>query len=69
MAHDLAAAFADLARREGMGLIQVSHQVRRPRADELFWVIEGGKLTQAGPWDELQSAPATPWIERFVGLQ
>ena len=60
MAHDLAAAFADLARREGMGLIQVSHQVRRPQADELFWVIEGGTLTQAGPWDELQRAPATP---------
>lgn len=69
IAHDLALVFAELALREGMGMIQVSHQVRRPQAEDLFWVIEDGRLTQAGPWQALQHTPATPWIERFVSLQ
>jgi len=69
IANDLAQAFGALAKREGMGLIQVSHQVRRPQGDEVFWVIEDGNLTQAGPWQDMQRMPATPWIERFVGLQ
>lgn len=69
IAHDLALAFADLARREGLGVIQVSHQVHAPAPDELFWVVEGGRITQCGHWEDLCRAPATPWIERFVSLR
>jgi ABC-type Fe3+/spermidine/putrescine transport system ATPase subunit len=69
MAHDLAAAFQQLARTHSIGLIQVSHQLVSPRSDEWFWVIESGKLVQSDTWKTLQSQPATPWIERFVALQ
>ncbi len=69
MAAELAAHFDALARRLGMGMIQVSHQVRAPGDDEAFWALENGRLTQAGRWSELKSRPATPWIERFVALQ
>ncbi|MBL8350370.1 MAG: ATP-binding cassette domain-containing protein [Burkholderiaceae bacterium] len=73
IADELGDAFFALARERGMGLIQVTHQVgrhqRTARDDEPFWVIEAGRLTQAGRWDELQRQPATPWIERFVALQ
>ena len=69
MATELAQSFQALALRLGMGLIQVSHQVQRPAADDWFWAMEDGNLTQAGPWAEFQLTPATPWIARFVSLQ
>jgi ABC-type Fe3+/spermidine/putrescine transport system ATPase subunit len=69
IAHDLSRAFSDLARHEGIGMIRVSHQVRAPRRDELFWVMEQGRLTQTGCWADLEDRPATPWIARFVALQ
>ena len=68
MAGDLAQTFLNLAQRCGMGLIQVSHQVRAPADDERFWALEDGALTQAASWADLQARPATPWIARFVGL-
>lgn len=68
MAHELAQAFQSMARRLGMGLIQVSHQVRQPDDDDWFWALEDGQLTQAAPWHQLKSSPATPWIARFVAL-
>jgi ABC-type Fe3+/spermidine/putrescine transport system ATPase subunit len=69
MASVLAQAFQVLAQRESMGIIQVSHQVRRPADDEWFWALEAGTLMQAGRWADLMNSPATPWIERFVALQ
>lgn len=69
MATELAQSFHALTQRLGMGLIQVSHQVQRPADDDWFWAMESGALTQTGPWAELKTSPATPWIERFVGLQ
>jgi ABC-type Fe3+/spermidine/putrescine transport system ATPase subunit len=69
MASELAQSFQALAKRLGMGLIQVSHQVHRPAATDWFWAMEDGRLTQAAPWAELTASPATPWIERFVALQ
>ena len=69
IAHDLGAAFAALALRSGLGVIQVSHHVRQPREEESFWVVEGGALVQSGPWTALKNSPATPWIARFVDLQ
>lgn len=69
MAHDLAHSFQALARRLGMGLIQVSHRVQQPADDECFWAMEDGALTQTGSWAELKTVPATPWIARFVSLQ
>ena len=68
-AHDLGHAFTALAAQRGLGVIQVSHQVRQPGGDESFWVIEDGALSQAGRWSELQQSPRTPWIARFVELQ
>jgi ABC-type Fe3+/spermidine/putrescine transport system ATPase subunit len=69
MATELAQSFQALAQRLGMGLIQVSHQVRRQTDGDWFWAMENGALTQVGPWSELKTSPATPWIERFVDLQ
>jgi ABC-type Fe3+/spermidine/putrescine transport system ATPase subunit len=69
MAGDLAQSFEALAQRQGMGLIQVSHQLQQPDDDSWFWVLEAGALTQAGRWAELKQSPATPWIARFVALQ
>jgi ABC-type Fe3+/spermidine/putrescine transport system ATPase subunit len=73
IADELGNAFFALARERGMGLIQVTHQVGRHQRtgskEEPFWVIEAGRLTQSGRWDELQHQPATPWITRFVALQ
>lgn len=69
MAHELSQAFQALAHRLGMGLIQVTHQLLAPAADDTFWALENGHLTQAGHWADLQTRPATPWIERFVALQ
>jgi ABC-type Fe3+/spermidine/putrescine transport system ATPase subunit len=69
IAHDLGHAFTQLAQEKGLGVIQVSHHVRQPAESETFWVIEGGQLSQAGRWSELQASPSTPWIARFVELQ
>lgn len=69
LAHELEQAFGAVAREQGMGMIRVSHQVRAPRDDELFWVMEQGRLTQTGRWADLAERPATPWIARFVALQ
>lgn len=69
LAHELEQTFAAVAREQGMGMIRVSHQVRAPRDDELFWVMEQGRLTQTGRWADLAERPATPWIARFVALQ
>jgi ABC-type Fe3+/spermidine/putrescine transport system ATPase subunit len=69
MAAELGQAFQALAQRLGMGLIQVSHQVRQPGDDEQFWALENGTLTQAGRWADLRQTPATPWIASFVALQ
>jgi molybdate transport system ATP-binding protein len=69
MSSELAQSFQALAQRLGMGLIQVSHQVQRPAADDWFWAMEDGSLTQSGPWAEFVNAPATAWIARFVSLQ
>ena len=69
IAHDLGRTFAALAQAKGLGVIQVSHNLRHPDATEIFWVIEGGQLSQAGRWPELQHSPQTPWIARFVELQ
>jgi len=66
---ELAENFRVLAARIGMGMIQVSHRVRKPHNEEWFWALENGKLTQAGYWADLKTAPATPWIARFVALQ
>ncbi len=69
IAHDLGRAFAALAQEKGLGVIQVSHHVRQPAATDMFWVIEGGQLSQSGRWTELRASPATPWIARFIELQ
>jgi molybdate transport system ATP-binding protein len=46
----------------------VTHDARDARAlaDRLL-VLEDGRVTQAGTWDELRSRPASPFVERFVG--
>ncbi|MEO6664934.1 MAG: ATP-binding cassette domain-containing protein [Rubrivivax sp.] len=69
IAHDLGRAFTALAQKRGLGVIQVSHHVRQPAGAEMFWVIEGGALVQAGHWQQLRESPETPWIARFVELQ
>ncbi len=69
IAHDLGHAFVALAQARGLGVIQVSHHVRQPAETETFWVIEEGRLSQAGRWSELKAAPKSPWITRFVELQ
>lgn len=69
IAHELGHAFVALAEARQMGVIQVSHHVRQPDPAQTFWVVEGGALTQTGPWAELKSSPRTPWIARFVELQ
>lgn len=69
MTSELVQTFQALAQRLSMGLIQVSHQVHRPTDGDLFWAMENGALTQAGPWAEFKTSPATPWIARFVSLQ
>lgn len=69
MANELAHSFRALAKRLGMGLIQVLHQLQRPSDDDWFWALEQGQLTQTGRWAQLRQSPATPWIERFVALQ
>lgn len=69
IAHDLGRHFTDLAQHRGLGVIQVSHHVRRPDSAEIFWVIEAGGISQTGRWSELQQSPQTAWIARFVELQ
>ncbi len=68
MARELSQSFQSLAHRAGMGLIQVTHQLHQPLADERFWVMEDGTMTQTARWAELKTSPATPWIARFVAL-
>lgn len=69
LAHSLGAAFRALAEARGISVVQVNHQVEHPQDDDLFWVLEDGRLTQTGRWLELKGNPCTPWIERFVALQ
>jgi ABC-type Fe3+/spermidine/putrescine transport system ATPase subunit len=69
LTHTLEHSFAKLAVSSHMGIIQVSHQVKARTADEIFWVIEAGELTQSGPWNQLLDQPATPWIQRYALLQ
>jgi ABC-type Fe3+/spermidine/putrescine transport system ATPase subunit len=69
MALELAQLFQELAGREGVGLVQVSHQLQSPGDKSHFWVLEDGTLTQSGHWPEISTRPATPWIARFVALQ
>jgi molybdate transport system ATP-binding protein len=47
--------------------IVVTHDARDARAlgDRLI-VLEEGKITQSGTWDELSSQPASRFVERFV---
>ena len=32
-------------------------------------VLESGKLTQTGTWDELAASPASRFVEEFVGAE
>jgi molybdate transport system ATP-binding protein len=54
--------------RVALPTVIVTHDARDARvlADRLL-VLEEGKITQDGTWDELRSRPASPFVARFVG--
>jgi molybdate transport system ATP-binding protein len=53
--------------RVALPTLVVTHDARDARAlaDGLL-VLEGGKVTQSGTWEELRSRPASRFVERFV---
>jgi len=53
--------------RVALPTIVVTHDARDARAlaDRLL-VLEAGRVTQTGTWDELRSRPASRFVERFV---
>jgi molybdate transport system ATP-binding protein len=53
--------------RVALPTLVVTHDARDARllADRLL-VLENGKVTQSGTWEELRSRPASAFVERFV---
>jgi ABC-type Fe3+/spermidine/putrescine transport system ATPase subunit len=68
LAHSLSSTFRALAQARDMAVVQVSHHLEAPQADDWFWVIEKGRLTQSAHWNQLEQQAATPWIEQFGQL-
>jgi molybdate transport system ATP-binding protein len=64
---EVRAFLASYLERLALPTIVVTHDARDARAlgDRLL-VLEGGKVTQSGTWDELLSRPASRFVERFV---
>ncbi len=53
--------------RVALPTVLVTHDARDARAlAHRLLVLEGGKVTQAGTWEELRSRPASRFVERFV---
>jgi molybdate transport system ATP-binding protein len=51
----------------GLPALLVTHDPADARElGERMLVLEAGKIVQRGTWDELQRAPATAFVERFV---
>jgi molybdate transport system ATP-binding protein len=54
--------------RVALPTLVVTHDARDAQAlGHRLLVLEDGKVTQTGTWDELRSRPASRFVERFVG--
>jgi molybdate transport system ATP-binding protein len=64
---EVRAFLAEYLARVALPTIVVTHDARDARvlADRLL-VLEEGRVTQVGTWDELGSRPASRFVERFV---
>ena len=61
---------AALLDREGAAAIYVTHDHEEARAiSDRLAVMRDGKVVQSGPYQTLATAPATPWVAEFLGLE
>jgi molybdate transport system ATP-binding protein len=65
---EVRAVLAAYIARVALPTLVVTHDARDARVlgDRLL-VLEGGRVTQTGTWDELRSRPASGFVESFVG--
>jgi ABC-type Fe3+/spermidine/putrescine transport system ATPase subunit len=61
---------AALLDREGAAAIYVTHDHEEARAiSDRLAVMRDGRVVQSGPYQTLATAPATPWVAEFLGLE
>ena len=67
---DLQRDLREIFRRLGRTVVLVTHDLAEARffADHIALMNEG-RIEQAGDYEDLQSRPATPFVERFLGAQ
>lgn len=64
---EVRAFLATYLERVAMPTVVVTHDARDARAlGHRLLVLESGKVTQVGTWEELVSRPASRFVERFV---
>lgn len=55
--------------REGAAAIYVTHDHEEARAiSDRVAIMRDGKVVQSGPYQTLATAPATPWVAEFLGV-
>jgi ABC-type sugar transport system ATPase subunit len=68
LAADLRSLFQDLLRDQPIATLYISHEPRdAERLANRIAVLEAGRITQIGTWNELRAQPATPFVAQFVG--
>jgi ABC-type Fe3+/spermidine/putrescine transport system ATPase subunit len=61
---------AALLDREGAAAIYVTHDHEEARAiSDRLAVMRDGRVVQSGPYQTPATAPATPWVAEFLGLE
>jgi len=61
---------ASLLDREGAAAIYVTHDHEEAQAiSDRLAVMRDGRVVQFGPYQTLATAPATPWVAEFLGVE
>ena len=63
----LAATFHDICRSQRLAVILVTHDLRlAERISDYLLYLEGGRIVEEGPAEELLSRPQSPELQRFL---
>jgi molybdate transport system ATP-binding protein len=64
LAADLRALFRELL--DGVATMLITHDPAEAVLADRIAILEAGRVSQLGTWDELRAKPATTFVERFV---